>query len=100
MAATPAVISATFLFLSILFIWGAAAGGLYTMAMAELGDRFAGAELVAGNAAFAIVFGLGGLVGGPVTGMAMDLAGAGGFPWTLMLIFLATAAFAYWRRRA
>ncbi len=88
------------MFFSILFIWGAAAGGLYTMAMVELGDRFAGAELVAGNAAFAIAFGLGGLVGGPVTGAAMDLAGVGGFPWTLTLIFLATAAFAHWRRSA
>ena len=96
----PVIVGATFLFLSILFFWGAAAGGLYTMAMAELGDRFTGTELVAGNAAFAIVFGLGGLVGGPVTGVAMDVAGAGGFPWTLAVIFLATAAFAYWRRRA
>ncbi len=95
----PAIVGTTSALLSILFIWGAAVGGLYTMAMAELGDRFSGAELVAGNAAFAVVFGLGGLVGGPVTGVVMDLAGADGFPRTLTMVFLATAAFAFWRRR-
>lgn len=98
-AVLPATMDWPHLLLPILFFWGAAVGGLYTTAMAELGDRFTGAELVAGNAAFAIVWGLGGMIGGPVTGAAMDLAGADGFPSTLTLIFLGTAAFAFWRRR-
>lgn len=98
-AALPALMPSPAVLLPVLFFWGAAAGGLYTMAMTELGDRFTGAELVAGNAAFAIVWGLGGLIGAPLTGAAMDLAGPSGFPATLALIFLATAAFALWRRR-
>jgi len=70
------------------------------VAMAELGDRFTGAELVAGNAAFAIMWGVGGMIGGPITGVAMNLVGSDGFSWTLTLVFLATAIFAFWRRRA
>ena len=99
-AALPTTIGSPTLHLALLFVWGAACGGLYTMAMAELGDRFSGAQLVAGNAAFAIMFGLGGMIGGPATGVAMNLAGTEGFSWTLAVIFLATAAYAWWRRRA
>lgn len=97
-ALLPAAIETEALLLAMLFVWGAAAGGLYTMAMAELGDRFTGSDLVAGNAAFAIAWGLGGILGGPTTGVAMDLAGPAGFPVTLTAVFLATAAFAIWRR--
>ena len=67
------------------------------MAAAELGDRFTGTELVAGNAAFAIAFGVGGLLGGPVTGGAMDVSGAGAFPYTLTIVFLLAAGCAYGR---
>ncbi|MEM7226980.1 MAG: MFS transporter [Pseudomonadota bacterium] len=99
--ALPASVAApTVVHLALLFFWGAACGGLYTMAMAELGDRFSGAQLVAGNAAFAIAFGLGGMFGGPATGMAMNLTGTEGFSQTLSVIFFATAAYAWWRRRA
>ena len=99
-ALLPAIIDGGPLLLAILFVWGAVAGGLYTMAMAELGDRFTGARLVAGNAAFAFAWGLGGVIGGPATGAAMGWAGSIGFPAILTAIFLATAAFAFWRRRA
>ncbi|MGI9484224.1 MAG: MFS transporter [Hyphomicrobiales bacterium] len=95
--ALPQVIGSPMLFLSTLFFWGAAVGGIYTMAMSELGDRFTGAEIMAGNAAFAIAFGIGGMVGGPVTGAAMDAAGANGFTTTLALIFVFTSVFAAWR---
>jgi MFS family permease len=87
------------LFLGVLFVFGATAGGLYTMAMSELGDRFSGSDLVAGNAAFAIAFGMGGMIGGPITGAAMQLTGNGGFAGVLALIFTAMAALAYLRRR-
>ena len=99
-ALLPAIIDGGPLLLAILFVWGAVAGGLYTMAMAELGDRFTGARLVAGNAAFAFAWGLGGVIGGPATGAAMGWAGSIGFPAILTAIFLATAAFAFRRRRA
>jgi hypothetical protein len=46
-----------------LFLWGAVAFGVYTVALAELGDRFSGSMLLAGNATFAMMWGIGGIVG-------------------------------------
>ena len=99
-ALLPFLMATPSLLLVLLFLWGAVTGGLYTMAMAELGDRFSGAQLVAGNAAFAVVFGLGGLIGAPLTGITMAVTGPNGFAWSLAVIFAATALYAYWRRRA
>lgn len=96
----PSVIQTPHFLLPTLFVWGAVSGGLYTMAMTELGDRFTGADLVAGNAVFAIAFGIGGIFGGPVTGVAMDVAGAPGFIRALAAVFIFVAIFAYVRRRA
>ena len=52
----------------IVFVWGAVSFGIYTMALIELGERFSGSMLIAGNAAFALVWGVGGIAGPPVTG--------------------------------
>jgi len=84
----------------IAFIWGAVSFGIYTMALIELGERFSGSMLMAGNAAFAMVWGAGGITGPPVTGAVMDLVGVQGFPLTLGMLCLALAAAqAIWRRR-
>ncbi len=96
--ALPYLINIPHLLLPTLFVWGAVSGGLYTMAMVELGDRFKGSELIAGNAAFAIAFGLGGIIGGPTTGIVMEAVGKQGFVWVLALVFVLTAVFAGWRR--
>ena len=73
---------------TMLFIWGAIAFGTYTVAMVELGDRFSGALLLAGNSAFGIMWGLGGIVGPSVGGTAMDLLGPEGLPITLAILFV------------
>ena len=70
-----------------LFIWGAVAFGTYTIAMIDLGDRFSGALLLAGNSAFGVMWGLGGIIGPSVSGVAMDLVGPEGLPLTLGVIF-------------
>jgi len=70
-----------------LFVWGAVAFGTYTIAMVELGDRFSGALLLAGNSAFGIVWGVGGIVGPLVGGTAMDLTGPEGLPVILAILF-------------
>ena len=84
----------------LLFFWGSTAFGVYTMAMAELGDRFRGALLIAGAAAFAAAWGAGGIVGPPLGGAAMEAFGADGLPYALAVTFaaLAIAAAARWRR--
>jgi predicted MFS family arabinose efflux permease len=73
-------------------IWGAASFGIYTLALIELGARFAGPMLVAGNAAFAMVWGVAGMAGPPGTGLAMDLIGVQGLPIVLGAMCLCLAA--------
>jgi MFS family permease len=74
-----------------LFFWGAVSYGIYTMSIIELGERFSGTTLVAGNAAFAMTWGVGGIIVPPVTGYAMDVLGPVGLPLSLGLICLLLA---------
>ena len=80
------------------FLWGAVSYGIYTVAFLELGNRFTGSMLIAGNAAFVLTWGIGGIAGPPLTGAAMDLAGAGALPSILGVACLALAAIAIPRR--
>jgi hypothetical protein len=68
------------------FVWGAVAFGIYTIALIQLGERFSGQRLIAGNAAFALTWGIGGLVGSPASGLAMQLIGHQGLPLFLGLL--------------
>lgn len=56
------------------------------MALIQLGERFSGQQLIAGNAAFALVWGLGGVAGSPAAGFAMQLVGHQGLPLSLALL--------------
>jgi len=56
----------------ILFLWGGAAFGLYTVAVTMLGERYRGGELAAANAAFVVVFELANLAGPPIAGWSLD----------------------------
>ena len=81
-----------------LVLWGAAMGGVFTVAMTLLGERFRGLELVAANAVFALLFGLGGMIGPLGVGAAMERFGPQGFPGLLCATVLAYVLFAAWRR--
>lgn len=70
----------------LVFLWGAVAFGIYTMALIGLGDRFSGAMLITGNAAFALAWGVGGIAGPPLTGTFMSIAGVQGLPLALGLL--------------
>ena len=83
-----------------IFVWGAVSYGIYTMAIIELGEKFTGSMLVAGNAAFAMMWGVGGIAVPPVAGAAMDLVGAPGLPLALGLICLLLAVLSIVRWRA
>ena len=48
---------------------------------------FSGALLLAGNSAFGVMWGIGGIVGPSIAGIAMDLAGPEGLPLTLGVLF-------------
>jgi MFS family permease len=72
--------------------WGGISFGLYTMALIQLGERFNGPALIAGNAAFAFTWGIGGISGSPATGLVMQLVGHQGLPASLALLFGVLAA--------
>jgi hypothetical protein len=54
--------------------------GVYTMALVEMGNRFSGSALVAGNAAFGLMWGVGGMIGPPTAGFSMQMVGPAGLP--------------------
>lgn len=81
----------------ILLIMGGVGYGVYTMALIELGNRFSGGALVAGNAAFALMWGVGGIVGPPLSGIVMDNAGAVGLPLLMAALSASLAVFAVYR---
>jgi MFS family permease len=79
---------------ALLFVWGACAYGVTTVALAELGDRFSGPTLLAGSAAFTLGSGFGGMLGGPLTGTAIDVVGGHGLILVLVAGFGALALLA------
>lgn len=76
----------TWLIWPLFFAWGGVSFGIYTLSLIQLGERFTGQSLIAGNAAFALVWGLGGIAGSPATGVAMQLIGHQGLPLSLGLL--------------
>lgn len=81
-------------------LWGGTYFGIYTVALVEAGERFAGPSLVALNAAIGIMWGIGGLTGGPAAGAAMDLFGPEALPAMFTLLFGALALAAWLRSRS
>jgi MFS family permease len=82
----------------LVFLWGALSFGIYTLALVELGEGFSGSMLIAGNAAFALFWGVGGIAGPPATGGLMDWVGLQALPTGLGLMYLALAAVRLFRR--
>jgi len=80
-------------------LWGGTYFGIYTVALVEAGERFSGPSLVALNAAIGIMWGIGGLTGGPASGAAMDLFGPEALPAMFTLLFGALAVAAWLRSR-
>lgn len=87
-ALMPIAVRAPLFFWLVVFIWGGAYYAIYTLSLVRLGERFKGAALVAGNAAFAAMWGAGGLVGTPVIGAAMQLWGPVGLSIVLTSLFI------------
>jgi MFS family permease len=73
----------------ILFLWGGFFVGLYTIALAELGERFQGPALAGANGLFVMSYSVGSLAGPPALGVAMDVFGPNGLPFGLAAACLA-----------
>lgn len=86
----PAIFN-SWLIWPLVFVWGGVSFGIYTMSLIQLGERFTGQALIAGNAAFALVWGVGGIAGSPATGLTMQLIGHQGLPLSLGLLCCALA---------
>lgn len=100
LALLPAAIETIWIW-PLALVSGAAGFGIYTVGLAELGDRFKGRDLIAGTAAFSTMWGFGALVGAAMCGLAMDMFGPHGFPASLIAVFigyLLTLALITWHR--
>ncbi len=84
----------------VLLIAGASGYGMYTVGLAALGDRFEGEELIAGNAAFASMWGIGALIGSVIGGWSMAGFGPHGLPYIMAVCFLIYLAAMAWRALA
>ena len=61
---------------------------VYVVSLATMGDTFKGPDLMAGTAAVAAMWGVGGLIGPPVAGIAIDTFGINAMPVTLAAFFV------------
>lgn len=79
-AQSPAVIG-------VVLLWGGISFAIYPVSLALLGQRFNGGDIARANTAFSLLYILGGLVGRPLTGAAMDMVGDSGLGWTLAFFY-------------
>ena len=83
---------------AVVSLWGGAMGGIFTVGITLLGERFRDVELVSANAVFSMLFGVGGLLGPFLAGTAMSEIGPAGFPLSLLGAVTAYALFALYRQ--
>lgn len=70
----PWLLQVPWLLWPLLLLLGAVAGGIYTLALVLIGQRFKGQDLVTANASVGLLWGVGSLVGPLVSGAAMGVA--------------------------
>lgn len=71
---------------SMLLLWGGMTMGIYTLSLALLGERFKPGDLSAANAAYVMMYEIGGLGGPVMAGGMMDVMGRHGLPLFAMII--------------
>ncbi|WP_333681412.1 MFS transporter [Dyella sp.] len=93
----PFVLGHALLAFGIVFCWGGVFVGIYTVMLAMVGERFAGASLVGIYAVMGLAWGAGALAGPTLAGLSMGASARFGFP---ALISLACAGFAVFLSRS
>ena len=87
--------------IGVVMLWGGISFAIYPVGLALLGQRFKGGDIARANTAFSMLYILGGLIGRPLTGAAMDAVGDPGLGWTLAVCYgAATLAALLAMRRA
>ena len=86
--------------IAVVMLWGGISFAIYPVGLALLGQRFRGGDMARANTAYSLLYIVGGLVGRPLTGAAMDAFGDPGLGWTLAVFYVAAcvAAVVAWRR--
>jgi len=82
-AVLPRLLGSVPVLVVVMFLWGGAQIGFYTLGLIELGSKFSRAELVGANTVFAFLYGIGALSGPLAGGAMMDAQGTNGLPATL-----------------
>lgn len=72
----------------VVILLATSAFAVYVVALATVSETFKGADLVACSAAFSVMWGVGGLVGPPLAGGAIDTFGINAMPVTLAAFYL------------
>ena len=96
-ALLPLLVTHRPILLVVLVIWGGFTTGLYPVALAIIGDRFRGADLLNANAALVIAYGTGAMIGPILGGGAMDVWNPHGIAVVLAAMFAVLLA-ATWSR--
>ncbi len=73
----PFLITQPYLIWVLLFVLGATAGAIYTIALVQIGQYFKGNELIIANAAAAMLWGIGNLSGPLLAGVATSISPVG-----------------------
>jgi len=95
----PMVIGSLALTWTVMLVMGVSLGGFYVIAMAMIGHRFQGADLVGINASFVFLWGLGAVVGPLISGSAMETFGPDGMPGVGAALCAFFVALVVWRGR-
>jgi MFS family permease len=84
----------------VVMLWGGVSFSIYPVGLALLGQRFRGGDIARANTAFSLIYVVGGLVGRPTAGGAMDVFGPPGLGGSLAIFYVAAgvAALIAWRR--
>jgi MFS family permease len=98
-AALPFVVATPALLWPVLFLWGGVFASIYSIALALVGERYKGADLVTANAAFGVLWGLGSLTGPTLSGIAMDTLGPHGLPLVICTLCAGFVVLAAVRRK-
>ncbi len=81
----PIAIYTDYLSWILLIVWGGVCGGTYSVALAVVGERFRGDDLVAANSAFTLMNNTGGVIGMVLVGISMHLFGSDGLPYIIVM---------------
>ena len=71
-----------------MLIWGTAIGGIWTVAVVLLGERFRGSDLAGALAASSVLYGFGSVGGPSLAGFAMDAWDPLAIPLLIALVCL------------